>query len=357
MGINCDNCRNGCDGSTAANMAAGNPLKVVDVSEISAAAADEILEGFTTQGFLFVDGHDFTQDEVDRYFKLSEQFFQLPRETKEKLAINHEDCGYTTFNQENLDPGLQTKGDPKEAFNFGSFNFVTGDCDRSMLPEMFAAGTDNYKFIQSMTKKMFVLGTQILKLLAIGLKIEESAGGANWFADRHKAGGKSMTSMRMLHYPSTSKLDADMKIRAGAHTDYGSVTLLFQQAGQEGLEIFDTTGQWTPVPLVTSKKETYVKEGRAAPIVVNIADQLSAWTNNILKSTLHRVTLPTEGQDRYSIVFFFDAEDDVRMVPIPSPIVAAAATGKIDLTKPETDYMTAREYSEERFKATYTSGH
>jgi isopenicillin N synthase-like dioxygenase len=338
-------------------MATENPLKVVDVSKISQAAADEIFQGFHTQGFLFVDGHDFTQAEVDRFFALSEEFFKLPRETKEKLAINHEDCGYTTFNQENLDPELQSKGDPKEAFNFGNFNFVTGDCDKKMLPEMFADGTDNYKFIQAITKKMFDLGTQILKLLAMGLKIDEAAGGASWFSDRHKAEGRSMTSMRMLHYPSTTKLDAEMKVRAGAHTDYGSVTLLFQQQGQEGLEIFDMTEKWTPVPFIKSKNEKYIAEGRAAPIVVNIADQLSAWTNHILKSTLHRVTLPIESQDRYSIVFFFDAEDDVRMVPIPSPIVAAAAKEEIDLNKDASEYMTAREYSEKRFRETYANGH
>ncbi|ODV71069.1 1-aminocyclopropane-1-carboxylate oxidase 3 [Cyberlindnera jadinii NRRL Y-1542] len=334
-----------------------NPLKVVDVSQLTQETADKILDGFTTQGFLFVDGHDFTQQEVDHYFELSEQFFQLPKEEKLKFAINHEDCGYTTFNQENLDPETQEKGDPKEAFNFGHFNFVTGDCDKTMLPDMFADGTENYAFIQKMTKKMFSLGTQILKLLAMGLKIDEEAGGSNWFSDRHRASGTSMTSMRMLHYPATSKMDAEMRVRAGAHTDYGSITLLFQKQGQEGLEIFDTSDKWTPVPFVKSTNEKYLEEGRAAPIVINIADQLSAWTNNVLKSTLHRVTLPTEGQDRYSIVFFFDAEDSVRMVPIPSPIVAAAATEEIDLNKDESEYMTAREYSEKRFRETYVSGH
>lgn len=334
-----------------------NPLKIVDVSTVDQSTADQILEGFATQGFLFVDGHDFTQEEVDHYFELSKEFFTLPRDVKDKYSIDHNDCGYTTFNQENLDPSLQKKGDPKEAFNFGQFDFVTGDCNRDQLPEMFQYGTENYEFIRKMTKKMFALGTRILNLLAIGLKIDEAAGGANWFSDRHRPEGKAMTSMRMLHYPPATKLDADMDVRAGAHTDYGSVTLLFQQKGEEGLELFDMTETWRPVPHIQSPNPEYIKQGKAAPIVVNIADQLQYWTNGILKSTLHRVKLPTQGQDRYSIVFFFDAEDDVRLTPIPSKMVEAARKVAVDPNMKDVDYITSREYSEKRFRETYVSGH
>lgn len=338
-------------------MTAENPLKIVDVSKIDQETADKILEGFHSQGFLFVDGHDFTQDEVDHFFELSKEFFELPKEIKDKFSIDSNDCGYTTFGQENLDPSLQTKGDPKEAFNFGLFNFAKGDFNREQLPDMFKYGTENFEFISKMSVKLYKLGSRILNLLAIGLKIDEDQGGANWFSDRHKADGVSMTSMRMLHYPAVSKLDADMAVRAGAHTDYGSVTLLFQQKGEEGLELFDLTNEWKPVTHVESPNPEYIKAGKAAPIVVNIADQLSTWTNGILKSTLHRVKLPTNGNDRYSIVFFFDAEDDVRLVPIPSQMVIDARPADFDPNKKDEEYMTAREYSEKRFAETYVRGH
>ncbi|KAH3670821.1 hypothetical protein WICMUC_004790 [Wickerhamomyces mucosus] len=329
-----------------------NPLKVVDVANLDAKTADQILEGFATQGFLFVDGHDFTQEEVDHFFELSKQYFALPQEVKDKQAIDADNCGYTSFHQEKLDPKLQLRGDPKEAFNFGLFNFITGDCKKEQLPELFAYGSENYKFINKMSKKYFELGSRILNLLAIGLKIDENEGGVNWFSDRHRTEGTSMTTMRVLHYPPSSKLDGDQVIRAGAHTDYGAITLLFQQKGQEGLELFDTTENWKPIPYVESANAEYRAQGKAAPIVVNIADQLSFWTNKVLKSTPHRVLVPND-VDRYSIVFFFHADNDVRLTPIPSPIVKAAAQpGQYDNKKPE-DYITSKEYLLKRLKDTY----
>lgn len=337
-----------------------NPLKVVDVSSVDQVTADSILDGFASQGFLFVDGHDFTQEEVDHFFAISKEYFTQPHSEKIKYAIDVDDCGYTTFNQENLNHETQKKGDPKEAFNFGMFNFLTGDCKKEMLPPTFAPGTDNYEFIKKISLKLNALGTKILNLLALGLQIDEDQGGVNWFSDRHKPDAASMTSMRMLHYPSASKLDSDQTIRAGAHTDYGSLTLLFQKRGEEGLELFEPyKEQWKTVPYVESDVPEYKSQGKAAPIVVNIADQLSFWTNQVLKSTLHRVVLPTDG-DRYSIVFFFDANDDTKLVPIPSKIVREAdekGLGKGIGLNEDGSYITARDYSLKRFKETYATGH
>lgn len=338
-------------------MTATNPLKIVDVSSLDTKTADKVLDAMTNQGFLFVDGHDFTQKEVDHYFELSKQFFDLPLEEKLKVPMNFYDCGYTTFNQENLDPGHKSVGDPKECFNFGKFNFVTGDFARSQLPDMFQYGTENYEFISKIVLKMYNLGVRILNLLAIGLKIDQDEGGANWFSDRHPPDGETICSMRMLHYPPISKLDAEEKDRCGAHTDYGSVSLLFQQKGQEGLELLDLSENWIPIPHVQSPNEKYRLEGRAAPIVVNIANLLSFWTNGVLKSTMHRVRLPVDGDDRYSIVFFLAPENKTRLIPIPSPIVAAAADGKINTNKKETDYMIVKDYFIRKFKETYLSGH
>ncbi|CCH43516.1 1-aminocyclopropane-1-carboxylate oxidase 3 [Wickerhamomyces ciferrii] len=335
--------------------AASNPLKVVDVSSLDQSTADDVLQGFSEQGFLFVDGHDFTQDEVDQLFKLSAEFFDIPLEKKQKVAIDKQDCGYTSFNQESLDPNSNKNGDPKEAFNFGSFNFLTGDCNKDQLPNIFQSN-DNYKFIQSIIKKQYKLATRILELLAIGLQIDEQDGGKDWFTKRHPPIGKSTSAMRMLHYPPLSKLDAETAIRAGAHTDYGSITLLLQQQNQEGLEIHTSKENgWEPVPFIPSPNENYIKLGKAAPIIVNIADQLSFWTSGVLKSTLHRVKLPINGNDRYSIAFFFDAESSTRLTPIPSPLIPNS--NNPSNFQNENDYMTSGEYMQKKFAGTFISGH
>lgn len=328
-------------------MAKENPLKIVDVSTKDQATAELMLELVTTQGFLFVDGHPFSQEEVDLLFNLSKTFFQLPMSEKLKHKIDADDCGYTNFGQELLDPKMNSKaGDPKEAFNFGRFNFLTGECHNDSLPELFV---ENQELLQSITKKFYQLSMRILELLAMGLQVDDTKGGDQWFSNRHKPTAKQITAMRFLHYPLLSKMAPEETIRAGAHTDYGTVTLLFQQKGQEGLELFDEKQKiWKLVPYIDSPTP-----GNAAPIIVNIADQLSFWTGGFLKSTKHRVKMPQDLNDRYSIVFFLNADNDVLLEPIPSPLVL----NKEGILNKEGKIMTSREHLTNRFQETYIEGH
>lgn len=93
-----------------------------------------------------------------------------------------------------------------------------------------------------------------------------------------------------------------MDVRAGAHSDYGSITLLFQRPGQPGLEILTPSKTWAPVAISPSGTE----HDASPPILVNIGDLFSYWTNGLLRSTVHRVIFPKEsrrgGEDRYRLV-------------------------------------------------------
>lgn len=124
-----------------------------------------------------------------------------------------------------------------------------------------------------------------------------------------------------------------MDVRAGAHSDYGSITLLFQRPGQPGLEILTPEGTWAPVPV---EPRSYQSQNRNrddgytfSPILVNIGDLLSYWTDGLLKSTVHRVVFPASertgnsSQDRYSIVFFCHPLDRTELVPMPSEVVTS----------------------------------
>jgi len=99
----------------------------------------------------------------------------------------------------------------------------------------------------------------------------------------------------------------------GAHSDYGSITLLFQHDNKSGLEVFDrSTNTWYPV------------EPRNHMIVVNFGDVFEYWSKGLIKSTIHRVNLPTGDQqndDRFSIAFFCDPNGDTRLIPIPSKLI------------------------------------
>lgn len=347
------------------NPSTSNPLEIVDISCITKSTSLQILKSLQTQGFLFLDGHDFSQEEVDQLFTISQKFFMLPLESKRQYAIDSEDRGYASFHQENLDPDVNHSGDPKEAFNFSGFDFTSGECSNDQLPSLFQNNSD---FLSNISRKLYALSIEVLKALAIALEIDNDEGGVDWFAMRHAPDKSSMSTLRFLHYPSVTSMDPEQEIRAGAHTDYGSLTLLFQQRGQEGLQLFepnnqgkdDNDGIWKPVPFVESPNEEYKASARAAPIVMNIADQLSFWTNGLLRSTLHRVVMPAGDLDRYSTVFFFDANNETKLIPIPSQKVREHKTegqGLKALRGQEGNVLTTKEYMLGRFKATYSSGH
>ena len=119
------------------------------------------------------------------------------------------------------------------------------------------------------------LHINIMRAIAVGLDIDE-----HWFDSYCDAGDNTL---RLLHYP---EVKADVfrqkdveQVRAGAHTDYGSITCLFQDMAG-GLQVRSPTGKFvnaTPI------------EGT---VVVNAGDLLARWSNDTIKSTVHRVVEP-----------------------------------------------------------------
>ena len=152
----------------------------------------------------------------------------------------------------------------------------------------------------------------------------------------------------------SSDYDATVDIRAGAHSDYGSLTLLFQRPFQPGLEILTTQSTWAPVAVSPPGTE----DDAFPPILVNVADLLSFWTNGLLKSTVHRVVFPEGGgEDRYSIAYFCHPVDETKLVPVPSEMVrtrvpavdeAGGGGGK--------GAITAKEHLNNRLAATFGWG-
>lgn len=123
--------------------------------------------------------------------------------------------------------------------------------------------------------------------------------------------GDSQTTLRLLHYHSVEGKEFGPNFwRAGAHTDFDVLTLLFQRPGEGGLEVcpgrgavgdFAVGSTWTPVP------------ARGDIIVCNIGDQLMRWSDDVLKSNFHRVKLPGPNDPkgpRYSIAFFNQARTE-----------------------------------------------
>lgn len=123
-----------------------------------------------------------------------------------------------------------------------------------------------------------------------------------------------------------------------SHTDYGSITLLFQN-DLPGLEVFHND-VWNPVPVIKDC------------ILINIADALGFWTAGLLKSTRHRVVTVAEqlNADRFSIAYFCHANDHVLLQPMDSDLVRKYA--KENNVK-YGEAITAKEHLRQRLDATY----
>jgi isopenicillin N synthase-like dioxygenase len=140
-----------------------------------------------------------------------------------------------------------------------------------------------------------------------------------------------------------------------AHSDYGSLTLLFQLPGQPGLEIKTPTGDWESVP-IDPQNSLASNPTHPLPILVNIGDLLSYWTNGLLKSIVHRVIFPKDakrgGEDRYSMAYFCHPLNETQLVAVPSKRVEQYEGGG-ERVREGGKTLTAHDHLIERLVATY----
>jgi isopenicillin N synthase-like dioxygenase len=109
-----------------------------------------------------------------------------------------------------------------------------------------------------------------------------------------------MTTLGLLHYPPQLGRITQAQIGAGAHSDYGCLTMLAQDAAG-GLQVRNASGDWVDAPPVPGS------------FVVNIGDMMERWTNGVFTSTLHRV-VNVSGLERYSLPYFFDPDFNAEVV-------------------------------------------
>ena len=102
-------------------------------------------------------------------------------------------------------------------------------------------------------------------------------------------------NLKLLHYPPHTSKD-ERQFGAGAHTDFGTLTILLQQPRKHGLQVYHApTDEWLSVPAVEDV------------FVINMGDLIQKWTDGQYSSTLHRVINAADG-DRYSVPCFFHGD-------------------------------------------------
>lgn len=280
--------------------------------------AEAVLKGFQDTGFIYLKNHGIPRSTVSTVFSNSAKFFARPQEEKDKLAWYSAAAnrGYVTQGREKLvvleETGTEAEmrkivPDLKESMEIGRD-------DQPETPNMWPSGDDAaVEFRKEMVAFFDTckdLHQQVMRAIALGIGIDET-----WFDSFTDAGDNTL---RLLHYPGVSKSvfkrdDGQLQVRAGEHSDYGSITLLFQDK-RGGLQ-------------VRSPKGTFVN---ATPIedtiVVNAGDLLARWSNDTIKSTKHRVVEPPpkpedsdkdEYPPRYSIAYFCNPNYERTIEAIP----------------------------------------
>ncbi|CAJ2508177.1 Uu.00g093630.m01.CDS01 [Anthostomella pinea] len=357
-------------------------IPIIDISAEEAdqaQVAKELLFSWTRvaaaveYGFIYIknSGRDISVEQIENAFNLSRTLFSSPLEDKQRCKIEKNNRGWSGMHTETLDPETQRVGDFKEGFNFGPFagSKATQPIPASIEPHQ--AELAAFRFAcHSLCRKL-------LLLFGIGLGVSPP----DFFSTAHAPEKPSGSILRFLYYPppsSTPTARPDQDVRAGAHSDYGSITLLFRLRGQAGLEILKTPSspsppEWAPVPVCPPGTEA----DPASPILVNIGDLLSYWTNGLLRSTVHRVsfagsdsnsdssstTTPNSESStdpRYSLVYFCHPADDTPLSAVPSERVRsfnggdlADADAKTKNPYAERKVLTANEHLQMRLRASY----
>lgn len=150
---------------------------------------------------------------------------------------------------------------------------------------------------------------QLMTALELGLDLSPGL-----LVDRCRKDGSEICLNRYRAIESKTLAEGFTK-RIWPHTDYGIITLLFQD-GVGGLELEDRRkpGTFLPVPPTPP--------GEPIEMVVNASDTFERWTNGVIKAGLHRVTMPFDEMtamvpERYSCAFFAKASRETSAGPLP----------------------------------------
>ena len=245
----------------------------------------KIIEAIKTYGFVYLRNYGIASDSVQKLFEFNKSFFDKPNDYKQSLkrSFSKTLCGYDGLFEEKSN--ISRPGDLKEAFIMKSVG--------SIWPNDW---NDFKEFMESFHNKCYLLALEILRSFAIGLELN-----ADVFDEKFK--NADCAFLRLIHYPPLPDVVKENQIRAGEHTDFGALTILFQDS-IGGLEVKTLTNEWIPAP------------HQDKCVLINVGNVMEMWTNGLLRSTPHRAVNPNDYRkksSRYSTAFFFEPDFDVKI--------------------------------------------
>ena len=284
----------------------------------------ELGDAYENIGFVALKGHFLPTELVEKLYTQIKAFFDLPTEIKKQYEIEGlgGQRGYTSFGKEHAKG--RKEGDLKEFWHFGQYVENPDSLDEvypdnvtvEELPEFNTVGKEVYKALEK-------TGVYVLRALALHLDLAE-----NYFDEFIKDGN---SILRPIHYPPITS-EPKEAVRAAAHGDINLITLLMGAQGK-GLQVKNHNGEW--LDAIAEPDE----------LVINVGDMLSRHTNNLLKSTIHRVVNPPKemwGSSRYSIPFFMHPVSSMKLNVLDNCISNKHPKNFEDITAGE--FLTQRLY-------------
>lgn len=258
-------------------------------------------------GFFYVSNHGVASSLLDAQFHWARRFFDLPLADKMALDMRRSKtrAGYEPIEGQVLDSqdatAVAAPPDLKESFYCGreaEGEAQVAAATRNPWPASLPGFRDQMLAYRS---AVATLGDRLLSLLALSLDLPP-----DWFEDPYRG---ALGTVRLIRYPPQPATASYNQIGAGAHTDWGGITLLVQDdAG--GLEVRNADGEWI--------------EAKPLPgtFIVNLGDLTARWTNGLYNSTMHRVKNNRSDRDRYSVPFFYSPRGDAVIEPIATCVGA-----------------------------------
>ena len=292
-----------------------------------AAAVDASLQRL---GFFIITDHGVPAASIDAIMAASRGFFDQSMDVKDAIRSSAfgSHRGYIATGVEALAHTLGNKTPPdlKESFGMGPPSVTA---DRSAVagvgptyqPNQWPAAPAAFKpSVLAFYQEMEQLTDVLMEVFAAALDIEPG-----YFHDRFQ---DHNSTFRIAHYPPLAKKPEPGQLRAGAHTDYGALTILLGENTPGGLEVLTPEGEW--VPAKTS----------AHNFVVNIGDLMQTWSNDRWRSSEHRVANPPPeawpGISRVSLAYFCNPDDALEIACLPGcasadnpPRYAPATAGEL----------------------------
>jgi len=272
--------------------------------------ARRVDEALCTSGFLLVTGHGVPSSTRAAARAAAREFFAMPAEAKARYAVGVGGRGWLPPGAEaNAGAeGVATPPDMKESWSCGS-DEPTGDAELdtawfapnvwpSEVPALRLALTEHLAHMRALADELLVIG-------ACGLGLAP-----DFFT---RATTHPSYTLNVNRYPPMTEVGApaEDQFRIGAHTDFGTVTVLDREVGMGGLQV-DVPGLgWVDAP------------HHPGAFTINVGDLLARWTGERWRSTRHRVLPPQAAapdEDLVSLVYFYELDPDTQVEALGPPI-------------------------------------